>query len=847
MSQIDNNFLNLLLRLEQAETPTTLFLKSLIYLNPINMTISKHILFFNQISISDIGKVGGKNASLGEMYCRLNPIGIKIPNGFAVTAEGYRLFRKENNLEKPLEDLLLSLDTKEYSNLSSIGEKARNLILSATIPEEIGNDIRAAYQELCKQCEINNLDVAVRSSATSEDLPSASFAGRMESFLNISGEKQLLDAVRRCYASLFTDRAIKYRHDMGFTAMDIAISVGVQQMVRSDKASSGVAFTLDPDSGFKNVIVINGTFGLGENIVQGRVTPDEWVVFKPTLFNKKRNPILKSRCGQKEFTMIYSDKAEIASAEKTIVNIVTPLTERNKFSLNGSEVIKLAQWCQKIEDHYKKAMDIEWAKDGLNDQLYIVQARPETVHGKERKQTVEIYSLKEKNRLPEGQGKLLTSGIALGNKIISGKARILNNPQEGNLLQQGEILITDVTNPDWDPILKKAAAIITNKGGRTSHSAIVARELGTVAVVGCGNATDVIKNGQEITVSCAEGKDGNIYEGLLKWEIKEQDFSHLDLPKTNPMFILADPERAFDLSFYPNKGVGLMRMEFAISNTIKIHPNALCEPEKVTDEMTISTIKELTKGYENGTDYFVDKLAEAVSTVAAAFYPKDVIVRMSDFKSNEYANLIGGKYFEPEEENPMIGFRGASRYYSDFYRRGFALECEAMKKVRNEMGLHNVKLMIPFCRTVEEGKKVIAEMAKNGLIQSENELEIYVMVEIPSNVLMADQFAQIFDGFSIGSNDLTQLTLGLDRDSVLVSFLFSEQNPAVKSLIRETIHAAKRNNIKVGLCGQAPSDIPEFAQFLVEEGIDSISFNPDALIKGIENILVAEKKNTVRI
>ena len=847
MSQIDNNFLNLLLRLEQAETPTTLFLKSLIYLNPINMTISKHILFFNQISISDIGKVGGKNASLGEMYCRLNPIGIKIPNGFAVTAEGYRLFRKENNLEKPLEDLLLSLDTKEYSNLSSIGEKARNLILSASISEEIGNDIRAAYQELCKQCEINNLDVAVRSSATSEDLPSASFAGRMESFLNISGEKQLLDAVRRCYASLFTDRAIKYRHDMGFTAMDIAISVGVQQMVRSDKASSGVAFTLDPDSGFKNVIVINGTFGLGENIVQGRVTPDEWMVFKPTLFNKKRNPILKSRCGQKEFTMIYSDKAEIASAEKTIVNIVTPLTERNKFSLNGSEVIKLAQWCQKIEDHYKKAMDIEWAKDGLNDQLYIVQARPETVHGKERKQTVEIYSLKEKNRLPDGQGKLLTSGIALGNKIISGKARILNNPQEGHLLQQGEILITDVTNPDWDPILKKAAAIITNKGGRTSHSAIVARELGTVAVVGCGNATDVIKNGQEITVSCAEGKDGNIYEGLLKWEIKEQDFSHLDLPKTNPMFILADPERAFDLSFYPNKGVGLMRMEFAISNTIKIHPNALCEPEKVTDEMTISTIKELTKDYENGKDYFVDKLAEAVSTVAAAFYPKDVIVRMSDFKSNEYANLIGGKYFEPEEENPMIGFRGASRYYSDFYRRGFALECEAMKKVRNEMGLHNVKLMIPFCRTVEEGKKVIAEMAKNGLVQSENELEIYVMVEIPSNVLLADQFAQIFDGFSIGSNDLTQLTLGLDRDSSLVSFLFSEQNPAVKSLIRETIHAAKRNNIKVGLCGQAPSDIPEFAQFLVEEGIDSISFNPDALIKGIENILVAEKKNTVRI
>jgi len=804
------------------------------------MATSDYILFFNQISISDIGKVGGKNASLGEMYNQLNPMGINIPNGFAVTAESYRMFRKANNLEKALDDLLLSLDTNEYSNLSSIGEKARNLVLSATIPEEINAEIRIAYQELCEQCKINHLDVAVRSSATSEDLPSASFAGRMESFLNISGEKQLLDAVHRCYASLFTDRAIKYRHDMGFENMDIAISVGVQQMVRSDKASSGVAFTIDPDSGFRNTIVINGTFGLGENIVQGNVTPDEWMVFKPTLFNKKLNPILKSRCGNKEFTMIYSEKAEMASAEKTIVNVDTPLAERNKFSLQPNEVVKLAQWCQKIEDHYKKAMDIEWAKDGLNDQLYIVQARPETIHGKERKQTIETYSLKEK-------GSLLTSGIALGNKIISGKARILNNPQEGNQLQQGEILVTDVTNPDWDPVLKKAAAIITNKGGRTSHSAIVARELGTAAVVGCGNATSIIKNGQEITVSCAEGKNGNIYDGLLKWEIKEQDFSRLEMPKTDPMFILADPERAFDLSFYPNKGVGLMRMEFAISNTIKIHPNALCEPEKVTDEATISAIKELTKGYADGKSYFVDKLAEAVSTVAAAFYPKDVIVRMSDFKSNEYANLIGGKYFEPDEENPMIGFRGASRYYSDFYRKGFALECEAMKKVRNEMGLHNVKLMIPFCRTVEEGEKVIAEMANNGLTQDENELEIYVMVEIPSNVSLADKFAQLFDGFSIGSNDLTQLTLGLDRDSALVSFLFSEQNPAVKHLIRETIHAAKRNNIKVGLCGQAPSDIPEFAQFLVEEGIDSISFNPDALIRGIENILVAEKKNTVRI
>jgi len=635
--------------------------------------------------------------------------------------------------------------------------------------------------------------------------------------------------------SLFTDRAIKYRHDMGFVKMDIAISVGIQQMVRSDKASSGVAFTIDPDSGFENTIIINSIWGLGENIVQGTVTPDEWMVFKPTLFNEKLNPILKTRCGKKEYTMIYSENAKGASAEKTIVNIETPLAEQNKFSLTPKEVVQLAQWCYKIEKHYDKFMDIEWAKDGLNNQLYIVQARPETVHGKENKQVREIYKLKDK-------GKIITKGIALGDKIASGKARVLNSAQKGDQLQNGEIIVTDMTNPDWDPIMKRASAIITNKGGRTSHAAIVARELGTVAVVGCGDATSAIKNGQEITVSCAEGKEGNIYEGLLKWEIKEQDFSKLTMPETAPMFILADPEKAFELSYYPNKGVGLMRMEFAISNTIKIHPLALCEPEKVTDEAAISAIKELTKGYENGTDYFVDKLAEAVSTVAAAFYPKDVIVRMSDFKSNEYANLIGGKYFEPDEENPMIGFRGASRYYSDFYRKGFALECEAMKKVRNEMGLRNVKLMIPFCRTVEEGKKVIAEMVKNGLIQGENELEIYVMVEIPSNVLLADEFAHLFDGFSIGSNDLTQLTLGLDRDSALVSYLFSEQNPAVKYLIKETILAAKRNNIKVGLCGQAPSDIPEFAQFLVEEGIDSISFNADAMIKGIENILEAENK-----
>jgi pyruvate,water dikinase len=798
------------------------------------MTNSKYILFFEKISISDIEKVGGKNASLGEMYNELNPLGISIPNGFALTADVYRLFRKENNLEAALKDLLDALDSVNYSNLSDIGTRARKIILSSNLSDSIKNEIRTAYQSLCKQSGMENLSVAVRSSATAEDLPSASFAGRMESFLNISGIDQLEDAVLRCYASLFTDRAIKYRYDMGFEKMDIAISVGVQQMVRSDKAASGVAFTIDPDTGFENTIIINSCWGLGENIVQGNVTPDEWMIFKPTLENKNFNPILRKHCGRKEFTMVYSEKPEDTSAEHTIMNTPTPIDKQEQFSLSDTEVIRLSQWCHSIEKHYGKPMDIEWAKDGLNNQLYIVQARPETVHAKEKKKVRKIYKLKEK-------GQLITQGIALGDKIATGKARILNSPQEGNQLLEGEILITDLTNPDWDPILKKAAAIITNKGGRTSHAAIVARELGTVAVVGCGDATQHIKNGQQITVSCAEGKEGNVYDGQLNWEITEQDFSQLAMPETAPMFILADPERAFELSNYPNKGVGLMRMEFAISNSIKIHPLALCEPEKIIDSATVTQIKELTKGHENGKTYFIDKLAEAVSIVAAAFYPKEVIVRMSDFKSNEYANLIGGKYFEPDEENPMLGFRGASRYYSEFYRKGFALECEAMKKVRNEMGLLNVKLMIPFCRTIEEGEKVIAEMAKNGLKQGENDLEIYVMIEIPSNVLLADEFAKLFDGFSIGSNDLTQLTLGLDRDSSLISYLFTEENPAVKTLIRDSIRAAKRNNIKVGLCGQAPSDIPEFARFLVEEGIDSISFNPDALIKGIENILEAEK------
>ncbi len=797
------------------------------------MPSSLYIIPFDQISINDLLRVGGKNSSLGEMFNHLSAKGINVPDGFAISADAYRLFRSVNHIEQPLKDLLHSLDTQNFTNLSAIGEKARHLTMKAVLPEEIKQACKEAYQHLSGRSGIEVLDVAVRSSATAEDLPTASFAGRMESFLNISGTEQLLDAVHRCYVSLFTDRAIKYRYDMGFMEMDIAISVGVQQMVRSDLASSGVAFTIDPDSGFKNTIVINSIWGLGENIVQGRVTPDEWTIFKPILQEGKYDPILRNHCGKKEFTMVYAEKSGKLTPEKTILNLDTSEKKQRLLSLNNKEVIQLANWCLAIEQHYAKAMDIEWAKDGINNKLYIVQARPETVHAKAKKQVHEIFKLNE-------SGKLLASGIALGDKIASGKARLLNNPMEAELLQQGEILVTDITNPDWDPVLKKAGAIITNKGGRTSHAAIVARELGTVAIVGTGNASQVIRTGDKITVSCAEGKDGHIYEGLLKWTVEEQDFSGLSLPKTAAMFILADPDRAFELSNYPNKGVGLLRLEFAISNSIRIHPLALCEPEKITDQKLQKEIHELTKTYKDGKDYFVERLAESVALVAAAFYPADVIVRLSDFKSNEYANLLGGKYFEPKEENPMIGLRGASRYYSDFYRKGFALECRAMKKVRDEMGLKNVKLMIPFCRTIEEGEKVLAEMSANGLKKGENGLEIYVMIEIPSNVLLADEFAKLFDGFSIGSNDLTQLTLGLDRDSTLVSYLFNEENPAVKGLIQETIRAAKRNHIKVGLCGQAPSDIPAFAEFLVKEGIDSISFNPDALIKGIGNMNLAE-------
>ncbi len=795
----------------------------------------KYILFFSQLNMQDLERVGGKNASLGEMYNSLKSAGIRIPEGFALTADAYRRFCHINNLSGALKQVMQLLDDQHYTNLSQVAEQSRSMIMSGKMPEEVIEEICQAYRQLSEHCGHYPLDVAVRSSATAEDLPGASFAGRMESFLNIQGESSLLAAIHQCFASLYTERAIKYRNEMGFMNKDIAISVGVQQMVRSDKASSGVAFTIDPDSGFANAIIINGTWGLGENIVQGRVTPDEWIVFKPTLYDHDASPIIKKHCGKKEFTLLYASSDQPSEQNQTVVNIPTSPERQRQFSLNHQEVIQLAQWCYTIEQHYGRAMDIEWAKDGLNQQLYIVQARPETVHSGKKKPVRKIYRLRQK-------GRLLASGIGLGDAIASGKARILSDPQQGEQLMPGEILVTDITNPDWDPVLKKAAAIVTNKGGRTSHAAIVARELGTVAVVGCGNATEVISDGSWITVSCADGNEGRIYDGNLSWEVEEEDLSALPEPRTAPMLILADPDRAFELSHYPCRGVGLLRIEFAIANTIKIHPLALLHPEKITDPEVVKQIHELTQGFADRKMYFIEKLAEAVAIVAAAFYPHDVIVRMSDFKSNEYANLLGGKFFEPDEENPMLGLRGASRYYSNFYREGFALECEAMKKVRSEMKLINVKLMIPFCRTVSEAKKVLNEMAAYGLHRNQDGLEIYMMVEIPSNVLLADEFARLFDGFSIGSNDLTQLTLGLDRDSAFVSHLFNEEDEAVCNLIKEAIRAARRNHIKVGLCGQAPSDIPSFAAFLIREGIDSISFNPDALFKGIKHILEAEEK-----
>ncbi len=779
----------------------------------------------------DIAIVGGKNASLGEMIQHLKYEGIQVPDGFAITSKVYWDFLDTNKIRIKLGELLNTLDLVNFSNLSMVSKKAKALFLEKEIPSTIQDEIRKFYHTFILE-KGDKISLAVRSSATAEDLPNASFAGQQESYLNISGEEDLIEACKKCFASLFTERAIKYRIDNGFDHMKVALSVGVQQMIRADIGCSGVAFSIDPDTGFKNVVLIDGIWGLGENLVQGTVDPDEFILFKTSLRNNNKS-ILSRKLGKKQKTLIYANTGGLQGETGTL-NKTTSKEKQAQFVLNDKELEKLAKWVLIIEDHYRCPMDIEWAKDGNTNELYIVQARPETVHNIKKDQNIYYrYELLERSQI-------LTSGISLGSKIASGKARILNDPKDGGKLQEGEVLVTDVTNPDWDPIMKKAAAIITNKGGRTSHAAIVAREIGIAAVVGCGDATEKIIDGQEITISCADGKKGMVYNGLLKWKKHSIDTSKITLPNTEVMMILADPDKAFQYSFLPNNGIGLLRMEFIINNVIQIHPMALVKFNELKDHDAKEKIALLTQQYGRKEDYFIDLLAQAVGTVAAAFYPKDVIVRMSDFKTNEYANLIGGKQFEPHEGNPMLGFRGASRYYSPLYRAGFKLECEAMKKVRNEMGLTNVKLMIPFCRTPMEGKKVIGLMKEFGLERGEEGLEIYTMIEIPSNIILAEQFAEIFDGFSIGSNDLTQLTLGIDRDSELVSSLFDENNESVKQLIRQVINAAKYTGTKIGLCGQAPSDSPEFAQFLVNAGIDSISFNPDALIKGINNINEAE-------
>ncbi len=783
------------------------------------------IKHFNEIDIKDVPQVGGKNASLGEMFQKLSSKGIRVPNGFATTSEAFWKFLDENSLRASLQSTLSELDTDNYSNLGAIGEKARKLILGGTLSKNLSQQITEAYQSLCKG---RNCAVAVRSSATAEDLPDASFAGQHDTFLNITSKAGLLEAVKKCFASLYTDRAIKYRDDKGFKHNEVALSVGVQQMVRADKGCSGVGFTIEPESGFENVILLSGVWGLGENIVQGAINPDEFYIFKPTL-EQGKFPIIQKKLGDKKRTMIYSKTKTGAPT----ANIRTPRLKQQQFVLSDNEVTTLAKWALMIEKHYQKPMDIEWAKDGLTDELFMIQARPETVHRSRNKNLHITYALKEKS-------KVLTKGNAVGSKIKVGTPTLLKSPKDAKNLGMEDIIVTDTITPDWDPLLKQVGGIITNKGGRTSHAAIVARELGVPAIVGCKNATKNIMDGEPITVSCAEGKTGYVYKGKLPFTKNEIDFSNISMPRTEAKMILADPENAFQLSYYPNKGVGLLRMEFIITHSVKIHPMALVKFDQLQHTRTIKQINKLTHGYPAKKDYFIDQLSQGISTIAAAFYPKEVIVRLSDFKTNEYANLIGGANFEPDEENPMLGFRGASRYYSDLYKEGFALECAAIKKVRETMGLNNLKVMVPFCRTLEEGKKVVEIMKENGLKRGENGLEIYTMIEIPSNVILAEEFAEIFDGFSIGSNDLTQLTLGIDRDSEIMGQLFNENDPAAKRMIAMAISAARKTNTKIGLCGQAPSDFPEFAQFLVTEGIDSISFNPDALLQGIENINKAE-------
>ena len=795
----------------------------------------EYIRWFEDICYQDVGMVGGKTASLGEMYRNLDKKGVKIPNGFGVTSGAYWLFLQENNLKDEIQNLIKGANLASPKELQQVGHKIRHAILAGRIPDILAKEIIKAYKDLVGHHP--QASVAIRSSATAEDLPDASFAGQQETYLNVKTEEQLITACKQCFASLFTDRAISYREHKGFNHFDVALSICVQLMIRSDLAASGVMFSIDTETGFENSVLINGSYGLGENIVQGTVNPDEFYVFKPTLKTGHKS-ILQKHLGSKEFKLVYD-----SGGNKLVKNLPVSEVERKKFCITDEEILLLAKWACEIEDHYTQLngkptpMDMEWGKDGLTGELFILQARPETVQSQKSKTDATIYQIKKK-------GAILASGRSVGDKIGSGKVRVINQVENLSLLQKGEVLVTDKTDPDWEPMMKHAAAIVTNRGGRTCHAAIVSRELGLPAVVGTENATQRLQDGDEVTVSCAEGEVGYIYEGICEFETQAIDKNALmERPKTKVMVNLANPEEAFHVAAIPNDGVGLARMEFIINHHVKVHPMALVKFEQLQDLKTKYEIEQLTEGYTKKTDYFVDKLSQGIGMIAAAFNPKDVIVRMSDFKTNEYANLIGGSPFEPAEENPMIGFRGASRYYNKRYREGFALECQAIRKVREEMGLENVKIMIPFCRTIDEAKKVFEVLEENGLKRGKNNLEVYVMCEIPSNVILAEQFAELFDGFSIGSNDLTQLTLGIDRDSEILTDLFDERNDAVLSTISEVIQKVRKKGRKIGICGQAPSDYPKFSEFLVKEKIHSISLTPDTLtkttlaIKKIENSL----------
>jgi pyruvate,water dikinase len=794
---------------------------------------SPFIKWFADITIDDVPLVGGKNASLGEMVRELTAKGVKVPDGFAITADAYRHFIREAGIDTSIRATLADLDTRDMANLSTRGQSVRQAILNATLPADLQELITTAYREL-QGASAAPLDVAVRSSATAEDLPDASFAGQQETYLNVHGTAALLETCKRCFASLFTDRAISYRVDKGFDHFKVALSIGVQRMVRSDLACSGVMFTIDTETGFRDAVMISAAYGLGENVVQGSVTPDEFLVFKPTLMTGHR-PVLQKTVGSKEFKLVYD-----SGGGKMVKNIPVAPADRAKLALTDDEVLELARWACIVEDHYSAKrgqhapMDLEWAKDGITGELFIVQARPETVQSRKDLDVLESYVLGKRSTV-------LTSGRSVGSKIATGRVRVIKSAEFIGQFQQGEVLVTDKTDPDWQPIMKKAAGIITNRGGRTCHAAIVSRELGVPAIVGTEHGTEALKDGQMVTVSCAEGDTGFVYDGELPFEVQHTDLKTLAKPRTKVMMNLANPEEAFALSFIPNDGVGLARMEFIISTYIKIHPLALINFAQLADAAAKAEIEKLTAGYTDKPQFFVDKLAQGVAMIAAAFYPKDVILRLSDFKTNEYANLIGGKAYEPAEENPMLGFRGASRYYHPRYQAGFELECRAVKKVRDEMGLTNLKLMIPFCRTLDEGRKVQAEMEKHGLKRGQDGLEIYVMCEIPSNVILAEEFADLFDGFSIGSNDLTQLILGVDRDSEIVAPIFDERNAAVKKMIAQVIATCRAKGRKIGICGQAPSDYPEFAQFLVEQGIDSISLTPDTVLKARLAILEKEK------